>query len=316
MKVKLIPLLFALLLTSCSENQLVLNDKIFCFATQIDITLYQGNSDNIKDIKDILEKYDKLTDNYTPRGINNVYAINQTNDYVSIDSDLLDCIEIAQDVTSQGAQYFNLLCGSLSKKWKESLSNGEILSQTVIEEELEKMNNTTLSFTTDSIKRDGEAEIDLGGIAKGYALDIVKDYLDEKGISQYLVNGGFSSILLGEKYNGDGNFIIKMKDLTNTYFKAKNCFVSTSSISNQGVKIGETTYSHIINPITGSAINENDAVIVISDSGYLGDALSTSMMMNTVEEIKQIEIEQNVKTIVIKNNNVIYSNKDIEVFNR
>ena len=73
-------------------------------------------------------------------------------------------------------------------------------------------------------------------------------------------------------------------------------------------------YSHIINPVNGSAINENDAVIVISDSGYYGDAMSTSMMMNTVEEIIELEIEHDIKTIVIKDGNIVYKNEEIEVY--
>ena len=79
------------------------------------------------------------------------------------------------------------------------------------------------------------------------------------------------------------------------------------------MKIGDTTYSHIINPNDGSAINLNDAVVVISDNGALGDALSTSMMNNTMDEIKAIETKCNVQAIVIRNNEVIYQNPGIEV---
>ena len=38
------------------------------------------------------------------------------------------------------------------------------------------------------------------------------------------------------------------------------------------------------------------------------------MMMNTIEEIKQIEIDSGVKTIVIKNNHIIYKNDEIDVY--
>ena len=72
----------------------------------------------------------------------------------------------------------------------------------------------------------------------------------------------------------------------------------------------------IINPKTGSALNLQEAVIVISDKGYIGDALSTSMMMNTLEEIKAIESAQNVKCIVINNNSVTYHHPSIEVYDR
>ena len=60
-------------------------------------------------------------------------------------------------------------------------------------------------------------------------------------------------------------------------------------------------------PSNGSAININDAVIVVTQSGYLGDALSTSMMNNTIEEIELLESTLNIKTIVIKNKAIIHN---------
>ena len=312
-KLFIIPL-FAIALTSCSTNGNPIESKVFCFDTMVEVKLYDGNKDNIKDIEDILKTYSKLSDNYLASDVNNVYTINNTNDEVTIDERLYKLLQTSFSVKDAGASYFNPFCGSLAKKWKDVLAKGETLSSEVINAELGKISSSSLEFKANNVvQRSGEAEIDLGGIAKGYALDIVKDYLKNNNSKQYLINGGSSSLLLGEKNTKDGLYTIGLKDLNNAYLKLKNCFISTSSISEQGVKIGDVTYSHIINPNTGSAINENDAVIVISDNGALGDALSTSMMNNTIDEIKAIETQYNVQTIVIKNNEVIYQNPGIEV---
>lgn len=312
-KLFIIPLL-AIALTSCSINGNPIESKVFCFDTMVDVRLYDGNKDNIKDIEDILNTYSKLSDNYLASDVDNVYTINHTNDEVTIDERLYKLLQASFSVKDTGASYFNPFCGSLAKKWKDVLAKGETLSSEVINAELGKISSSSLEFkSNNAVQRTGEAEIDLGGIAKGYALDIVKDYLKNNNSKQYLINGGSSSLLLGEKNTKDGFYSIGLKDLNNAYLKLKNCFVSTSSISEQGVKIGDTTYSHIINPNDGSAINLNDAVVVISDNGALGDALSTSMMNNTVDEIKAIETQYHVQTIVIKNNEVIYQNSGIEV---
>ena len=94
----------------------------------------------------------------------------------------------------------------------------------------------------------------------------------------------------------------------------KNCVISTSGSSEQGKTIEGVKYSHIINPITGNAVNNYDSIIVVSEDGYLGDALSTSMMFNTIEEIKAIEQTQNVKVIVIKDHQLLYRNEDLQVY--
>jgi len=310
-------LLFPLLLLTLSscQNNVALNSKVFYFDTMIETRLFQGNKSNIDDIKKILLKVDALADKYKNRDFSNVYTLNKTNDEVEIDQDLYELLSFSVDVQSKGASLFNPLAGILSDKWKESLKNGQILDENTINDELFKISTSKIEFLGNNIvKRIGEAEIDLGGIAKGYALDKVKSYLGEQGINKYLVNAGSSSILLGEKDSKDKLFNVGIKDVPNAYFKLNNCFVSASGISEQGVTISGVTYSHIINPVTGSAINENDAVVIVTNEGYYGDALSTSLMMNTVDEIKQIEKTYNIKTIVVKNHKVTYCNEGLTVY--
>ena len=286
--------LLAIALTSCSTNNKVIESKVFCFDTLVEAKLYDGKNEHIKEVEKILNNISDLTDNYELKSNNGVYAINQTNEEITIDEKLYSLIVDSLYMSYNVADYFNPLCGSLSKKWKESLAKKEILSETVINEELEKINNTVITLKENNvIQRTGEAEFDLGGVAKGYALDLVNNYLQENGVGSYLINAGSSSIALGEKQNKDGFFTVGLKEVKNAYIKAKNCFISTSSIYEQGVTI--------------------DGVIVISSNGAYGDVMSTSLMNNTVEEIKLIEEENDIKTIVIKNNNIVYSHKDIEV---
>ena len=308
MKCKFLLPLLVVTLSSCNTNTFVLQKQGFLFNTPgIVLKLFEGEEKNLQDVYDILSYYDRLSDNYLARDIFNVYTINQTNDEVTVEPGLYQLLQTSISV-SEVAKNYNALCGSLSKKWKESLAKKEVLSQTVIDEELNKMNLTSISFLDDNkVKRSGESEIDLGGIAKGYALDKTLDYLQENELKHYLLNAGSSSILLGEKTSDNGYFTIQLEEIPSKFLKLKNCFISTSSISKQGVKIGDTTYSHIINPSNGSAININDAVIVVTQSGYLGDTLSTSMMNNTIEEIEILESTLDVKTIVIKNKAIIHN---------
>ncbi len=302
------------LLTSCSSNTSPVESKIFPFDTYVETFLYDGNKSNLTDIENIINLYDKLADNYRARDINNVYTLNTTNDTVQVDEGLYKMLQKAYSVNKEGAEYYNPLCGSLAKKWKEALEATTVLSQDVISNELAKIATSDLTFLDNFIvKRSGEGEIDLGGMAKGYTLDVVKSYLDENNLKQYLINAGSSSILLGEKKSKDGLFKVGLKDVDNAYLKVKNCFVSTSGVSEQFVEIDGVKYSHIVNPLNGKANYEYDAVVVISETGYYGDALSTSMMMNTIDEIKSIETQFGVKTIVIKDNKITYHNSSLEV---
>ena len=311
---RLLSLLSVLPLISCTSD-FVLKGKVFYFDTMVEIKLFQGNKSNIKDIKSILEEVDELSDNYHSRSVNNVYTINHSNEEMTISHVLYNLLDKSLCVGAYGASYFNPFCGSLSQLWKDKLTTRELPSEEEINAELDKMHSSYLElYNNNSIKRNGEATLDLGGIAKGYALDLVYNYLTQENIKQYLIDAGHSSILLGKKPTESGYFDIGVKDLGKAYLKLKECFVSCSGKSVQGVTIDGVTYSHIINPTNGSAINLNDSVIVVSDSGYLGDALSTSMMMNTIEEIQEIENTTGVKTIVIRNGRKVYSHQDLKIY--
>ena len=298
-------------LLACSKTKLV-NSKAFYFDTFVETTLYDGSDENIKDIEQIFLTLDKLSDNYQTRDVKNVYSINQTNDVVEVDPALYGMLKDVYEIKE--LDNFNPLIGSLSKKWKEVLKEKHVLSNEIIQAELEKLATSALVLLSDNkVERVGEAELDLGAVAKGFALDKTKAYLNEKEVKQYLVNAGQSSILLGEKNTEDGLFSVGISNLKNAYLNLKNCVVSTSSASTQGVVIDGVTYSHIINPKTGSAINTHEAVIVVSESGYLGDALSTALVNNSIDEIKHLEEVYNVKTIVIDNSKIAYKHESLEV---
>ena len=318
-KFLILPLL-TISLCSCDVST-ELNKKSFYFDTYVNTRLFEGTEDNLNDINKIFKKIDKLTDNYKARDIVNVYTLNNSGNGTKIEVDpyLYDLYvkcsfkrEENPDVTS--LKYFSVMMGSLSKKWKQSLSKGKVLDEETINEELEKKNHTYIATYSEPnfVSKSGDAELDYGAVAKGFALDKVKSYLDSKNITKYLVDCGSSSILLGEKEGGK-NFNIEISNLPNSYLSLKNCVISTSSMSRQMVVIDGKKYSHIINPKTGSAINKNDAAIVISKDGYLGDILSTDFVNEEVDDIKELEKKFSVKTLIIRNNKVIYKSKNLEV---
>ena len=325
---RVLPLLLAVSLTACS-NEIYYEDTLFLFDTTVSYKIrgYRGYS-GLKtegDTVNILKKIDALSDAYHKRDVVGVYDLNQTNEKIQINEDFYNLLYWVKEA-EKVAPYFNPLVGSLSNKWKESLEEKSILSDEIIQNELEKISNSELIIEKSEegmfAQRKGDALIDLGAIAKGYALDACQEYLNDYSSGDYLINAGNSSILLGLKITKNKKtaqqYSVAINELSNkTSFYTSRSIVSTSGISEQGVKIGDTTYSHIVNPLTGSAINDYDAVIVVMDNKYgngaIGDALSTSLMMSTLDEIKEMEKSIGFETIVIKDNAVIYKSESIEL---
>ena len=241
MKAKLLILPFIIVPLSSCQKEIKRNS--FYFDTYTETRLYEGSENDLSEINKIFSKIDKLTDNYKERDLNNVYKINNSLENVQVEPELYEVLKASFCNCLDPLNYYNPLIGSLSKKWKNSLENKVILDQETINLELTKMASTSVSFLEkNTVKKTGEAEIDLGAVAKGYALDKVKQYLDSKNYTKYLVDAGSSSILLGEK-NGGKDFKIRFSNLDNTFLLAKNCFISTSSYDKQAVEIDGVNYS-------------------------------------------------------------------------
>lgn len=324
---KIMPLLLVASLSACNSQSKTFEKSLFAFGT---VCNYSFNTypnkkaeDSIQDFYNLLMTYDAMSDATKNRELVGVYGLNQTNEKTKIDSRLYDLLLTAQQL-GKSIPYFNPLVGSLSNKWKDALAKGEVLLDSVIEEELDKINHTQLLLETVNgeyyAQRVGQAQIDLGAIAKGYALDRALELARERGYTDHLFNLGSSSIMLGKsKANKDGLYTVGIKELNEkAYLKLNNSFISTSGTSEQGVEIDGQMYSHIINPYTGEATNFYDEIIVISEegsfNGALGDVLSTSLMLSSLEEIKEAEDYHSVSIIAITGGEIYYKSDSITLY--
>ena len=129
---------------------------------------------------------------------------------------------------------------------------------------------------------DPEARIDLGGIAKGYIADRLKEYLISEGIEHALIDLGGNMLTLGGRYDGTAFRIGIQRPFAETGTVMAAVSVRDKSVVSSGdyeryFEKDGTIYHHILDPRTGYPIqNDLYQVTIISDSSVDGDALSTT----------------------------------------
>lgn len=128
------------------------------------------------------------------------------------------------------------------------------------------------------------ALLDLGGIGKGYAADLILRYLREKNVSGALLSFGSSVVTLGEK--GDGtSFRISLRHPREASSSVGVLTDPAGVLSVSGdyeryVTVEGTRYHHVLDPATGYPANAGAAsVAVLCESGALSDALSTAFLV-------------------------------------
>lgn len=219
----------------------------------------------------------------------------KTTDWQDLSGDLTLVIEHGNQVSLATNGAFDATVGPLVNLWGFGPDpfNREIPSDSVIQAVMQHTGFKNLMFDTASnriAKSDPNVTIDLSGIAKGFAVDKIAQYLDEYGFKHYLVEIGGELIAKGTntKQIPWQIGIEQAKPLDRSVQRIiglENIAMATSGDYRNYFEKDGIRYSHTIDPSTGKPINHRlAAVTVLHPSAMHADALATAFMVSGPEK--------------------------------
>mgnify|MGYP002507951914 CR=1 FL=1 len=297
-------------------------------------------------IEEKLEYYDQLFDKYSSyEQLNNVYTINKNagKKAVKVDQPLIDLLEISIKRHKEISSKVNIAFGSVIDIWHRYRENaesqdgvGEVPSYT----QLKKANQHTdiQSIKIDNEKKtvyitDKDVSIDLGATAKGYAIELVKQQLINKGVDNFLLSGGGNVASYGQrKITKEGDFYLN--DCQDKYCigiqsPQDGNFAHEDGSENEAVLVvqGESIvtsgdyqrfykdkngvkYHHLIDPDTlYPAIHFRSVSIITEDSGYADFLSSAVFLMKYEDGLKLVNSLDGVEAIwLLEDGKIRYSN--------
>ncbi len=158
-------------------------------------------------------------------------------------------------------------------------------------------------------------KIDLGGIAKGYAVDRCIELLRQKGVKHAFVKSGGDSRLLGDKRGRLWTIGIqhpRNKDKVLTQVPLENVAISTSGDYERFfIENGERIH-HILDPKTGQSAKKSISVSIIAADSTTADALSTTVFILGYEKgLSLINKMKDVSAIIIDANGQFHYSDDL-----
>lgn len=128
----------------------------------------------------------------------------------------------------------------------------------------------------DTLRLDGVGAIDLGGIAKGWAIDLVAAEFERAEVHDYLIDGGGDIRAAGNASDGTCWAVGVGEGLA---VELRDAAVCTSSTTHRRWLTGEGPAHHIIDPWTGRSADESvtNAIVVAWDAST-ADALATALI--------------------------------------
>jgi len=324
-KFLLLILVFILILIISMYENLLFQKKDYVFGTIVDIKIY-GESKKLasKASKEILSNFNKIHHMLHPWREGLVFEINeaiQNETPVFIkDEEVISLIRRGQEYEKQTNGYFNPAIGKLVGLWgfhsevpRKAMPDSRSISKLVEAKPAMgniKIINNILSSNNKFV------QVDMGGYAKGYALDQAKNILEQYNINNALINIGGNILALGTQ--GHKEWIVGIQDPRNPNLMASLPLQSGWSIGTSGdyqkyFSVNKKRYSHIINPHSGYPVSNTMSVTVLippgENSGEKSDVYSIPIF---IEEIsKKIEIANVLGVshylIVLENNEILIS---------
>ena len=270
--------------TSCVKKQDgYYTREVYCMNTVIDINV----SPNVRNIEGICndtiyyiyELESKFSANNTESFVS---KFNLTSEPYNADSEFLDVMKYAIDIAQATEGAYDPTVLPLTKLWNIT-EGGYLPTETEVAMACSNVDHTALSVEGNMINKSTAVCVDLGGIAKGYALGKVVDTLSEN-IPYGMVSFGGNVGVFGEKPEG-GAWEIGIKDPFDTEgivgkIITDGGFVSVSGDYERYFEYEGKRYHHIFDPETGYPVSNGlHSVAVYTEDAVLGDALSTALFV-------------------------------------
>jgi thiamine biosynthesis lipoprotein len=210
---------------------------------------------------------------------------------VTVDPELFDFIAAALAYSVESGGAFDVTVGPLMKAWGFFRGDGRFPTEAELSRARSAtgVRHVTLNAADRTIRFDREGvELDLGGIAKGYAVDRAIGILKRDGITAALVSAGGSTIYALGKPPERAYWTVDIQDPLEARKVAfsvplQDRALSVSGVSEKSFERDGVRYAHIMDPRTGRPARGVLGVIVQAPSGTAGDAIDNILFVQGVE---------------------------------
>jgi thiamine biosynthesis lipoprotein len=293
--------------------------------TQAHVEFWLDDSENIKStskemiflVQEEMHRIDQAMSPYKQTSELSLVNNKAGTEAVVITTELFDLLNESQKIAEMSDGAFDITYASIGYQY--DYRQKQRPDQTSIESALKAIDyhtvildgkNSAVRFSQPDVK------IDLGGIAKGYAVKRCLALLKAAGIKHALVSAGGDTGLLGDRRGRPWYVGIKhprAEEKTAVKLPLSNESISTSGDYERYFIEGGVRYHHIINPKTGDSARKVVSVSIIGKDSTYVDALSTTVFVKGLQEgMAFIEQLPEYEAIIIDNQQTLHVSKGLQ----
>ena len=287
----------ALLLAGCGKEH-VYQEQAYVFGTQVDLSIYGEDPDKAQRAAvSVMHEFQRLHDMlhaWKPSELSELNSAIAHGKSRTVSPELAMLLQDAARVSTQSDGLFNPAIGGLIQTWgfqaddfKAVLPDEGTISTLV--KAHPQMSDLVISAQSVRSKNNA-VKLDLGGYAKGYALDRAATILKRQGIHNALINIGGNVLALGK--HGDREWRVGVQHPRKpgplaTLDLHDGEAIGTSGDYQRYFESGGKRYCHLIDPRTGYPVQGVQAVTILTHgehAGLLSDASSKPLFVSGVHD--------------------------------
>jgi thiamine biosynthesis lipoprotein len=220
-------------------------------------------------------------------------------------TEVLEVIQRAGEISKASGGHFDISVGALLDLWGFEGSGSRVPSKVEVEKALRSIGYGAIVVDEEAatVELTKGMRIDLGGIAKGYAVDRAYELLTLKGYGNVIVNAGGDMRVGGRKPNGP--WVIGIQDPRDrsrilATFDAEGTSVATSGDYERYFEIDGIRYHHLLNPFTGFPARGCRSVTILAKEALSADALATAVfVMGPRKGLQLIETLEGIEGLIV-----------------
>ena len=257
---------------------------------------------------DKIYEIDHLMSDYDPNSQLSLVNREAFEHPVPVDAALFEVLTAAKLYSCMSEGAFDVTVGPVVQLWRKAKQDTIAPSTEAIAKAKEAVGyeNLILDAENKTVKFAKEGMfLDLGGIAKGYAVDTAIEILQAAGLKGGMVDIGGNLRCFGTPANGKRNWRIGLQDPQKEeeilmVLNMDGMAVATSGDYRRFVVIDGQKHSHIINPATADSAQDLSSVTIIAPTAMAADALSTTVtVMGDEKGLAMIETIEDTEAILI-----------------
>lgn len=268
-------------------------------------TLFERVHSRLKELHNLYDIYN------TYEGLNNIRTINQNagKQPVRVSREIIDLIRFAKDWYARTGGRTNIAMGAVLRIWHDYRQAGMDDPENAKLPPMDNLVQAALHTDIDKVIVDEEEStvyledplmsLDVGAVAKGFAIELVARELEEAGHKSVLLSSGSSIRAIGKPLDGErerwgvgiqdpqGSIFSDDEGLLDVIF-VRDASVATSGGYQRYYVVDGKRYHHLIEPDTLMPADYYQAVTVIADHSGAADFLSTTLFLLPYEQSRAL----------------------------